>query len=137
MRGTRCALAHARGSGSVLPAGLVYCLADTSWLAGKPRCSEDLRAGYLERVGPTQTLGPLLSTEAPPGLLPAREQMAMSLGWHIVLACFGVAVPSMIYVVHRRGIVRNDPVALGLTHGGQGFGCVVRDRRRLRDRAQF
>ena len=40
--------------------------------------------------------------------------MAVSLGWHIVLACFGVAFPTMIYVFHRRGIVRDDPVALGL-----------------------
>jgi cytochrome bd ubiquinol oxidase subunit I len=29
----------------------------------------------------------------PPRLLPAREQMALSLGFHIVLACFGVACP--------------------------------------------
>src|SRR3978361_343161 len=58
---------------------------------------------------------PLLGAgTAPPGLLPAREQMAVSLGWHIVLACFGVAFPTMIFVVHRRGIVRGDPVALGL-----------------------
>ncbi|MCW2767221.1 MAG: cytochrome ubiquinol oxidase subunit [Nocardioides sp.] len=55
-----------------------------------------------------------LVTDAPPGLLPAREQMALSLGWHIILACFGVAFPSMIYAVHRRGIGRDDPVALGL-----------------------
>ncbi|MBD3784727.1 MAG: cytochrome ubiquinol oxidase subunit I, partial [Micrococcales bacterium] len=40
--------------------------------------------------------------------------MALSLGWHIVLACFGVAFPAMIYVVHRRGVVRGDAVALGL-----------------------
>ncbi|MCV7056608.1 cytochrome ubiquinol oxidase subunit I [Mycolicibacterium gilvum] len=40
--------------------------------------------------------------------------MAVSLGWHIVLASFGVAFPTIIYVMHRRGIVRNDPVALGL-----------------------
>jgi cytochrome d ubiquinol oxidase subunit I len=50
----------------------------------------------------------------PPGLLPARQQMAVSLGFHIILACFGVAFPAMIYVVHRRGIVRDDPAALGL-----------------------
>lgn len=50
----------------------------------------------------------------PPGLLPAREQMAVSLGWHIIVASFGVAFPTMIYVVHRRGIVRDDAVALGL-----------------------
>ncbi|MFC9967352.1 cytochrome ubiquinol oxidase subunit I [Nocardia ignorata] len=54
------------------------------------------------------------SGEGPPGLLPARQQMAFSLGWHIVLACFGVAFPAMIYVVHRRGLVREDSVALGL-----------------------
>jgi cytochrome d ubiquinol oxidase subunit I len=52
--------------------------------------------------------------DGPPGLLPARQQMAMSLGWHIILACFGVAFPTMIYVVHRRGLVRGDEVALGL-----------------------
>ncbi|WP_107657026.1 cytochrome ubiquinol oxidase subunit I [Nocardia suismassiliense] len=52
--------------------------------------------------------------DGPPGLLPARQQMAFSLGWHIVLACFGVAFPAMIYVMHRRGITRDDPVALGL-----------------------
>jgi len=56
----------------------------------------------------------MASTDGPPGLLPAREQMALSLGWHIILACFGVAFPTMIYVVHRRGVVKSDPVALGL-----------------------
>ena len=50
----------------------------------------------------------------PAGLLPAREQMALSLGWHIILACFGVAFPAMIFAMHLRGIRRNDPVALGL-----------------------
>lgn len=56
----------------------------------------------------------LLAAEQPAGLLPARQQMALSLGWHIVLACFGVAFPTMIFVLHRRGLVRGDPVALGL-----------------------
>jgi cytochrome d ubiquinol oxidase subunit I len=58
--------------------------------------------------------GVLASSDVPAGLLPAREQMALSLGWHILLASFGVAFPSLIYVVHRRGIVREDPVAIGL-----------------------
>jgi cytochrome d ubiquinol oxidase subunit I len=49
----------------------------------------------------------------PPGLYPARMQMAFSLGAHIVLACFGVAFPAMIWVVHRRGL-QGDDVALGL-----------------------
>ncbi|WP_307861700.1 cytochrome ubiquinol oxidase subunit I [Nocardioides xinjiangensis] len=50
----------------------------------------------------------------PAGLLPARQQMALSLGWHIILACFGVAFPAMILVAHWRGVYRGDEVALGL-----------------------
>jgi cytochrome bd ubiquinol oxidase subunit I len=56
----------------------------------------------------------LASVDRPPGLLPAREQMAVSLGFHIILSCFGVAFPAMIFVMHRRGIVANDPTALRL-----------------------
>ena len=67
------------------------------------------------------TLAPLLTTLAsdvagaaaePAGLLPARQQMALSLGWHIVLACFGVALPTIIAVVHWRGAFRGDQGAL-------------------------
>lgn len=46
-------------------------------------------------------------------LLPARNQMALSLGTHIVLACFGVALPAMIFVLHRRGL-HGDAAALEL-----------------------
>ena len=58
-------------------------------------------------------LASLVAAEEPSSLLAARWQMALSLGWHIVLACFGVALPAMIWVVHRRGL-RGDDVALGL-----------------------
>lgn len=47
-------------------------------------------------------------------LVAARYQMALSLGFHIILSCFGVALPAMIYVLHRRGIRRDDEVALRL-----------------------
>jgi cytochrome d ubiquinol oxidase subunit I len=60
------------------------------------------------------TLMPFLAAEEPASLLAARWQMAISLGWHIVLACFGVAFPMLIWVVHRRGIRDDDEVALGL-----------------------
>ena len=40
--------------------------------------------------------------------------MALSLGWHIILACFGVAFPAMIFVMHLIGIRSNDPAALML-----------------------
>jgi cytochrome d ubiquinol oxidase subunit I len=56
----------------------------------------------------------LLAAEEPSSLLAARWQMALSLGWHIVLACFGVAFPAMIWVLHRRGLRDGDDVALGL-----------------------
>jgi cytochrome d ubiquinol oxidase subunit I len=59
------------------------------------------------------SLTPLLASE-PSALLPARWQMALSLGSHIVLACFGVAFPAIIWVVHRRGLRDSDEVALGL-----------------------
>jgi cytochrome d ubiquinol oxidase subunit I len=46
-------------------------------------------------------------------LLAARYQMALSLGFHIILSCFGVAFPAMIFVLHRRGL-RGDAEALTL-----------------------
>lgn len=52
----------------------------------------------------------------PAGLMPARQQMALSLGWHIVLACFGVALPAMIFVMHWLGLRRDDPTAMLLAH---------------------
>jgi cytochrome d ubiquinol oxidase subunit I len=39
--------------------------------------------------------------------------MAFSLGWHIILACFGMTFPAMIFVAHRKGL-RGDEVALTL-----------------------
>lgn len=56
----------------------------------------------------------LVAQAGPAGLLPAREQMALSLGWHIILAAFGVAFPAMIFAMHLRGVRRDDAVALGL-----------------------
>lgn len=47
-------------------------------------------------------------------LMAARYQMALSLGFHIVLSCFGVALPALIYVLHRRGLRNNDTDALAL-----------------------
>jgi cytochrome d ubiquinol oxidase subunit I len=53
---------------------------------------------------------------APPDLLPARQQMAMTLGFHIVLASFGLAFPALIFVMHWRGAIRGDSVALEIAH---------------------
>lgn len=47
-------------------------------------------------------------------LLQARWLMALSLGSHIILACFGVALPVLIFIVHRRGLRDDDADALAL-----------------------
>jgi cytochrome bd ubiquinol oxidase subunit I len=44
----------------------------------------------------------------------ARSQMAFTLGFHIILACIGVAFPAIILVANYLGLRRNDPIALGL-----------------------
>jgi cytochrome d ubiquinol oxidase subunit I len=58
-------------------------------------------------------------------LTAARSQMALSLGFHIVLSCFGVAFPALIYVVHRRGLVRDDEVALQLARRWSKVAAVL------------
>lgn len=54
--------------------------------------------------------------EAPPPaqLLPARELMAFTLGSHILLVPFGVALPAITLLMHYRGLRKGDPVALQL-----------------------
>ena len=45
----------------------------------------------------------------PPDLIYARSQMALSLGWHIVIACFGVAFPAMVVFAEWRAHRRTTP----------------------------
>ena len=40
--------------------------------------------------------------------------MALTLGFHIILACIGVAFPAMMLIANYIGLRRNDPVALRL-----------------------
>ncbi|MEO8091724.1 MAG: cytochrome ubiquinol oxidase subunit I [bacterium] len=47
-------------------------------------------------------------------LLPARQQMAFTLGFHIILACLGVAFPAIMLIANYIGLRRDDPVALEL-----------------------
>jgi cytochrome d ubiquinol oxidase subunit I len=51
---------------------------------------------------------------AQPDLWAARQQMALSLGWHIVIACFGVGFPALVVVAEALGIRRDDPDLLRL-----------------------
>jgi cytochrome d ubiquinol oxidase subunit I len=52
--------------------------------------------------------------DAGSNLLAARNQMGFTLGFHIVLACFGVAFPAMMLVAEYRGRKRGDADALRL-----------------------
>jgi cytochrome d ubiquinol oxidase subunit I len=47
-----------------------------------------------------------------PNLLAARSQMAFTLGFHIVLACLGVGLPTMVLIANAIGLRRSDPAAL-------------------------
>jgi cytochrome d ubiquinol oxidase subunit I len=47
-------------------------------------------------------------------LLAAREQMAFTLGFHIVLACLGVALPATILLANYIGLKRGDADAIEL-----------------------
>jgi cytochrome d ubiquinol oxidase subunit I len=47
-------------------------------------------------------------------LLAARSQMAFTLGFHIILACLGIAFPALMLIANYRGLRKNDPDALRL-----------------------
>jgi cytochrome d ubiquinol oxidase subunit I len=47
-------------------------------------------------------------------LLAAREQMAFTLGFHIVLSCLGVALPATMMVANYVGLKKRDEAALEL-----------------------
>ncbi|SFK53926.1 cytochrome ubiquinol oxidase subunit I [Geodermatophilus ruber] len=54
--------------------------------------------------------------DAAENLVPARMQMALSLGWHIVFACFGIAFPLITVFTEWRGHRRDDAARLELAH---------------------
>ena len=49
-------------------------------------------------------------------LLAARAQMAISLGFHIVFAAAGIAMPLLMVIAEGRWLRSRDPVDLELTH---------------------
>jgi cytochrome d ubiquinol oxidase subunit I len=50
----------------------------------------------------------LASAATPADLGAARTQMALSLGWHIIIACLGVGMPAVTVFAEWRGIRRSD-----------------------------
>jgi cytochrome d ubiquinol oxidase subunit I len=60
------------------------------------------------------TLGALPLAASASNLLAAREQMAFTLGFHIVLSCLGVALPATILAANYIGLKRRDADAMEL-----------------------
>src|SRR5271163_981937 len=58
--------------------------------------------------------GSLLALTAPREVIPARGQMATTLGFHIILACFGIAFPTIVLIAEYLGLSRSDDVAMRL-----------------------
>lgn len=56
----------------------------------------------------------VLLAGAAENLFPARMQMALSLGWHIVFACFGIVLPALTAFTEWRAYRRDDPALLEL-----------------------
>jgi cytochrome d ubiquinol oxidase subunit I len=61
----------------------------------------------------------------PSQLLPARTQMAFTLGFHIVLVPFGVAFTFLTLVLHFRGLRHRDEVALRLARRWSKVAAVL------------
>src|ERR1700683_4457142 len=59
-------------------------------------------------------------------VVPARAQMATTLGFHIILACFGIAFPTVVLVGEFRALSRSDDVAMLLARRwSQVLGVLV------------
>jgi len=56
--------------------------------------------------------GAAASAGAAKAVVAARTQMAVTLSFHIILACFGVAFPAIVLAAHYRGLRRHDKAAL-------------------------
>jgi cytochrome d ubiquinol oxidase subunit I len=74
-------------------------------------------------VGTATTV--LLAAADPAQLLPAREQMAFTLGFHIILVPFGVAFTFLMLVANYRGIRRDDATALLLARRWSQVAAVL------------
>ncbi|HEX2774116.1 MAG TPA: cytochrome ubiquinol oxidase subunit I, partial [Micromonosporaceae bacterium] len=58
----------------------------------------------------------LAQDAAPADLMAARIQMALSLGWHIVIAQFGVGMPAVTVFAKWRGLRTGNAVFTRLGH---------------------
>ncbi|WP_443071920.1 hypothetical protein [Streptomyces sp. NBC_01477] len=74
----------------------------------------------------------------PAQLLPAREQMAFTLGFHIILVPFGVALTTLMLVANHRGLRESAAAAVALVVAGWGvshYPCLLGTRPSLDEAA--
>ena len=72
--------------------------------------------------------GLIVAVASPVGdeVVPARAQMAATLGFHIILACLGIALPAIVLLAEFIGLRRPDEVALVLARRwSQAMGVLV------------
>jgi cytochrome bd ubiquinol oxidase subunit I len=67
----------------------------------------------------------LFAAADPAQLLPAREQMAFTLGFHIILVPFGVAFTTLMLIANYRGIRHRDETALLLARRWSQVAAVL------------
>jgi cytochrome d ubiquinol oxidase subunit I len=59
-------------------------------------------------------------------VVPARAQMAATLGFHIILACLGIALPTVVLLAEFIGLRRSDEMALRLARRwSQAMGVLI------------
>src|SRR5580704_17704241 len=67
-----------------------------------------------------------LAAQAGGEVVPARAQMATTLGFQIILACLGIALPTIVLVAEFIGLGRSNEVALMLARRwSQAMGVLV------------
>ncbi|MER8015284.1 cytochrome ubiquinol oxidase subunit I [Streptomyces griseoluteus] len=67
----------------------------------------------------------LAAAAEPDQLLPAREQMAFTLGFHIILVPFGVALTTLMLIANYRGLRKGDEAALVLARRWSKVAAVL------------
>jgi cytochrome bd ubiquinol oxidase subunit I len=75
-------------------------------------------------LAPGPYIGTALAAD-PAQLLPARQQMAFTLAFHIVLVPFGVAFTAMMLIANYRGIRRGDSDSLVLARRWSKVAAVL------------
>lgn len=59
-------------------------------------------------------------------VVPARAQMAATLGFHIILACLGIAFPTIVLLAEFIGLRRHDAISIRLARRwSQAVGVLI------------